>query len=321
VRMGIKATYTEGSLLYGTDQSGFAAAVSAAKAADVAVVFVGLHPGQGGQEAREDEGWDRQSIELPPIQTQLVQAIVATGKPTVVVLIHGGPVAIEWIKSNVPAIVDAHYPGELVGDAIGSILFGEVSPSGRLTGTVYPSTLTNQRNISDMGLQEKGGITYQYYTGTPLWPFGFGLSYTTFTYKISSSTTTATTLQMNTAFSEYYANRGASYDSGISYVVTVTNTGKVTSDVVVLGFVSSGVKGQPTKELFGYARISALTPGASENVKLSVAPQVISQVNSQGVETIQAGTYTVMLGDPVNYVQSQFTLTGNPYTVFTFPSS
>jgi len=283
------------------------------------VVFVGLHPGQGGEEAREDEGWDREVLGLPPIQQQLVEAIVATGKPTVVVLIHGGPLAIEWIKENVPAIVDAHYPGELGGDAVGSILFGDVSPSGRLTGTIYPSNFTNQRNISDMGLQVKGGITYQYYSGTPLWPFGFGLSYTTFSYKIASASSTSTTSNMITAYSEYYLTKGASFDSGISYVVTVTNTGTVHSAVVVLGFVSSGVAGQPVKELFGYSRVSALAPGSSANVKLTVPAQVISQVDVNGTESILPGEYKVMLGDPVNYQEAQFTITGNPYTVFTFP--
>jgi beta-glucosidase-like glycosyl hydrolase len=317
---GIKVKYAPGSLLYGTDTSGFDAAVTAAKSADVAVVFVGLHPGQGGEEAREDEGWDRFNITLPPIQEQLVQAIAATGKPVVVVLIHGGPLAIEWIQTNVPGILDAHYPGELGGDAIASVLFGDVSPSGRLTGTVYPANFITVRNISDMGLQEKGGITYQYYTGKPLWEFGFGLSYTTFSYKILSSNLNSTTTQFAAAFSEYYSTRGSNYDSGISYVAQVTNTGKVTSDVVVLGFVSSGVAGQPLKELFNFERVSALAPGASTSVKLSVPPQVLSQVDKYGTETIQPGVYKVQIGDPTVFAQDQFTVTGLPQKLFTLPT-
>jgi len=155
-----------------------------ASKAEVVFLFVGLHPGQGGGDAREDEGWDHRQIALPGVQGQLIQAVHAANPKIVLVLIHGGPLGIDWEKTNVPAIVDAFYPGSMGGDAIASILAGDVSPSGRLPNTIYPADFINVRDIWDMNLRDKGGITYRYYTGTPLWEFGFGLSYTTFAYTI-----------------------------------------------------------------------------------------------------------------------------------------
>jgi len=301
--------------LSSTDTSGFAAAVDAAKKADVAIVFVGLHPGQGGGDAREDEGWDRKDIILPGVQNQLVQAIVATKVPTVVVLIHGGALAIEWIKDNVPAIIDAFYPGELGGDAITSLLWGDVSPSGRLPVTIYPQDLTTTRDIIDMGLREKGGITYRYYTGKPLWEFGFGLSYTTFRYSIDEPHLTTTTEVAANGYHKYYKG----YTPDQQYRVTVTNSGSVTSDVVVLGFLSSNHSDAPIKELFGYARVSKLAPNANQTVYFSIPPQVLSLIDKQGNEEIHPGLYKVTIGDSLHTVEGTLLVKGEKITVLSLP--
>eukprot|EP00301_Raphidiophrys_heterophryoidea_P027560 c9709_g2_i1.p1 GENE.c9709_g2_i1~~c9709_g2_i1.p1 ORF type:complete len:924 (+),score=247.23 c9709_g2_i1:172-2943(+) len=290
----------------------FPEAVAAAGQADVAIVLVGLTPGQmknDSSDAREDEGWDRQFLTLPGSQEELIRQVVAANPNTVVVLIHGGPLAIEWTKANVPAIVDAHFPGENGGAAIASILYGDVSPAGRLTTTVYPADFIEKRPISDQSLRDNGGITYMHYTGTPLWEFGFGLSFTTFDFQPLSAPLSLSTHHVASLWLRNRSN-GRSRSSAVdpqalqanaedepSYSVRVTNTGLVTSDCVVLGFVSSNQTDAPAnKELFDFARVSALAPGQSQDVFFSISPEVLALVNREGVEYIAPGTYRVSFG-------------------------
>jgi beta-glucosidase len=149
--------------------------VDLAKKADVVLMFVGLSPGIDGSdgESGESEGTDRCQAEgsplsLPGLQSELVAQVAAANPNVVLVLIHGSmSLSLENERALAPAILDAHYPGQMGGDALASILFGDVSPAGRLTTTIYPDSMTTKRNISDMGLREKGGITYQHYTGAP----------------------------------------------------------------------------------------------------------------------------------------------------------
>eukprot|EP01084_Bolivina_argentea_P317682 550834_1 len=160
---------------------GFQAAVDAAKNADYAIVFLGLHPDGNCEAACESEGWDRNTIEFPGNQLSLLQQVFAAQKNTILVLINGGAIDISWPKANIAGIIEAFYPGELGGPAIANILLGDVSPAGKLSYTIYDkSLLTSRPSIMDMSLRNNGGITYRYYTGTPVYPFGFGLSYTTF---------------------------------------------------------------------------------------------------------------------------------------------
>lgn len=130
-------------------------------------------------------------ITLPGVQEDLAKAIYATGKPVVVVLINGGALAIEWIKNNIPAIIEAFYPGENGAQAIAEILFGDVNPSGKLPITIFPSNYVNQISLFDMNMSDGPGRTYRYYKGTPLWPFGFGLSYTNFSITPQEKNTVA----------------------------------------------------------------------------------------------------------------------------------
>lgn len=160
--------YARGCAIDSPDRQGFAAAEQAARSAQVAIVAVGLDGSQ------EEEGHDRETITLPGVQEELVRAIVATGTPTVVVLINGGQLAIEWIKDNVPAIVEAFYPGELGGDAVADVLLGAYNPAGRLPYTVYPADFV-RRSFFNMNLRTDGGITYMFYEGQALWEFGWGL--------------------------------------------------------------------------------------------------------------------------------------------------
>jgi len=303
--------------LTGQDTSGFSAATALASRVDVAIVFVGLHPGQGGGDAREDEGWDRHQLVLPGVQGQLIQAVHGVNPKMVVVMIHGGPLAIEWEKANVPAIVDAFYPGELGGEAIARVLTGDVSPAGRLPNTIYPANLVNVRDIHDMGLREKGGITYRYYTGTPLWEFGFGLSYTTFSYTMEPQERekTVSVDSMVSVHKEYYETLGKLPNAPAQFTVVVKNTGKVASDNVVLGFVTSKDPDAPLKELFGYDRVH-LRPGENATVYFSVPPQVLSLVDKNGNEEIRPGVYKISIGDSLETVEAVLNVVGTPKTIF-----
>jgi hypothetical protein len=298
--------YAQGSNFIGSDQSGFAAAVTAAKASDVAVVFVGLRAGSC-DEAGEDEGCDRKNIEFPVIQHQLVQQIVATGKPTVVVLINGGALNITWIKQNVPAILEAWYPGELGGDAVAAVLYGDVSPAGRLPTTIYDSSLTTARpSIGTMDLRANGGITYLYYTGTPLYEFGYGLSYTTFNYTwISSPDVEIDTQTLYQNWRSWFNGPRA-----VSYKVNVTNTGNRASDCVVLAFLTGSTDpNAPIRELYGYDRIH-LNPGQTQTVYFSVPPQVVASTDKFGVQRLRPTKWTVEIGDSLSRVTGTLTLTG-----------
>eukprot|EP00656_Telonema_subtile_P016917 TRINITY_DN18976_c0_g1_i1.p1 TRINITY_DN18976_c0_g1~~TRINITY_DN18976_c0_g1_i1.p1 ORF type:complete len:703 (+),score=112.32 TRINITY_DN18976_c0_g1_i1:153-2261(+) len=275
-----------GSALWGTNESGFTEAVAVASKAEVALVFLGLHPqwfdSPSDGDAQEGEDHDRLNISLPAIQLKLLQAIQATGVSTVLVLINGGQVAVPWAKQHVPAIVEAFYPGQFGGDALASVLYGDTPPSGRLPYTIYDDDFTTRRpDIGDMSLSANGGITYQYYQGTPLWPFGWGLSFTTFALNFRS-------------VGNYARGQAAPL-----YVVDVTNTGSKTSDVTILGFLSAGAKlhlslTQPIRELFGFCRLRAVAPQQTVQCELAVDMNVLAH---NGVVYAAEYSISVELGD------------------------
>jgi xylan 1,4-beta-xylosidase len=233
---------------------GFAEAAAALAGADAGVVFVGL------DQSWEREGVDRQALTLPGAQAALVQALQAVGKPLVLVLIHGGPLALEAVVGGPGrmAVVDALYPGQMGGEAVAMILFGEASPSGRLPHTVYVQEWADRRLITDMQLAPHGdgvpGVT-NWYADDPslvLWEFGWGLSYTSFSFEWVGG---------GWGGEERVVVRGEG--EGPSFAVNVTNTGAVTSDVSALAFLHSDVPGEPLQQLFDFARAGALRPGES----------------------------------------------------------
>lgn len=327
-----------------TNASNFGAAIALAKTADVVLLFVGLAPDSGASgEAGETEGTDRPNdFTLPGNQSDLVAAIAAANPNIVLTLIHGGAsVSLEEEKVSCPAILDAHYPGQMGGDAIAALLFGDVSPSGRLTTTMYPLDFVNQRNISDMGLATKGGITYKHYTGGATFPFGHGMAYTTFTFEHVSVfgerhvVSTAALAADDALFyrgrnsdvatrGQGWAHRGAS--AAATYDVKVTNTGSVVSDVVVLGFVNSSHADAPQHaELFDFARVAMLAPGASTTVHLAMSPSVLATVDRRGVQSILPGTYTVRFGvegsAETRTAETTLIVSGSAHTLFNLPAA
>ena len=231
------------------------AAVQAAEQADAVVLFLGLTANLEGEEMRLDvpgfKGGDRTTIDLPAPQKALLERIVKVGKPTVLVLMSGSALAVTWAQRHVNAIVEAWYPGQAAGSAIADVLFGDYNPAGRLPVTFYRSTA----DLPPFDDYAMAGRTYRFFTGKPLYAFGYGLSYTKFTY--SHLTTSAKTL--------------AASDS-LSVAVDVKNDGKVRGDEVVQLYVrheGSRVP-RPRLDLRGYRRIT-LDPGQSRRVSFTLA--------------------------------------------------
>jgi beta-glucosidase len=158
-------------------------ALDAARQADAVVVVLGLSPRLEGEEMRVPvegfQGGDRVSLDLPRVQEDLLRKIVALGKPVVLVLLNGSALAVNWARDHVPAIVEAWYPGQAGGTALADVLFGDYNPAGRLPVTFYRSA-SELPPFTDYSMR---GRTYRFFRGEPLFPFGHGLSYTTFAYR------------------------------------------------------------------------------------------------------------------------------------------
>ena len=250
----------------------FAREVEAARTSDVAVVFLGLADNSSG------EGQDRPNIDLPADQEALIEAVVAANPRTVVVLVSGGPLTVEWIAAHVPAVVEAWYPGEQGGAAIADVLFGKVNPAGRLPLTFYRSD-ADLLDIHDYEVAH--GRTYQYFRGDVLYPFGFGLSYTHFAYA---------GLRLD--------RKSVKGGEGLKATVEVTNRGAVDGDEVVQLYVRPGapIEGEPIRRLAAFKRVS-VAKGKTVTVTLDVAPEAFESWSetANGFATVP-GEKTVEIG-------------------------
>jgi beta-glucosidase len=254
-------------------------AVQIARQADVVVAFVGLSPSLEGEEMPVQlegfRGGDRTRINLPQLQEDLLEAVAATGKPFVVVLMNGSALAVPWIQEHAAAILEAWYPGEEGGAAIAGILAGEENPAGRLPVTFYAS-LDQLPPFEDYSM---AGRTYRYFTGQPLYGFGYGLSYTTFAYshlKMSSPQIKA--------------------GEPLTVEADVTNTGKRPGDEVVELYLRGPQSGgAPLRTLRSFDRVN-LQPGETRHLAITLDPAHLSEVDSAGVRAVEAGSYTIYLG-------------------------
>jgi len=249
--------------------AGFAEAVQVAQTSDIIVLLMGLDTS-----GVEREGHDRTSIDLPGVQLQLIQAIVkaAGSKPLALVLLNGGAVGLDWVKANVNGIVDAFYPGKWGASAIADVLFGDYNPGGKLPYTMYSSNYVNQIAFEDMNMTTGVGRTYRYFTGTPLWPFGFGLSYTTFEFSF-----------------------GVGTDSAI--IVDVLNTGKRDGDEVVEVYFTplDDVKlNHPTRlpllQLVDFERVHVEAGGKTQST-FTISDNTVALVDGQGNLVVAPGSY------------------------------
>jgi beta-glucosidase len=251
---------------------------SRVKDADV-IVFVG---GISAKLEGEDmpvaipgfKGGDRTNIELPAVQTAMMKALKATGKPVVFVNMSGSAMGFEWEAENIPAIVQAFYGGQAGGEAIANVLFGDYNPAGRLPVTFYK----NVNDLPDFEDYSMDNRTYRYFKGTPLYPFGFGLSYTTFKYS---------NLQISPA--KTGSNR--------IVTVTVTNTGKMAGDEVVqlyLAHPNAGYK-TPIRTLKGFKRIT-LKAGEAKTVSFHLGQRELSEVDANGNTISMIGNLQFSVG-------------------------
>ncbi|KZT29804.1 glycoside hydrolase family 3 protein [Neolentinus lepideus HHB14362 ss-1] len=316
---GYSVTYVFGTNITSNDTSGFAAAVAAANAAD-AVIYAG-----GTDETVEREEVDRYNITWPGNQLDLIAELQQVGKPFVVVQFGGGQVDDTVLKGNasVNALVWAGYPGESGGTALFDILSGKFAPAGRLPITQYPADYVNQVAMTDMTLRPSAtnpGRTYKWYSGTPIYEFGYGLHYTTFELSWlvePSGTYNIQTLVQQTGLLSPYLDH-APFGT---FNVLVRNTGAVLSDYVTLLFVSGtyGSTPYPNKQLVSYTRLHALPASYGISVaSLTVTLGSLARADSYGNMWLYPGNYTFTVDTP-GLISSEFELTGIATQITTFP--
>ena len=240
-------------------------AVKAAQQADAVVAFVGLSPDLEGEEMPIQvpgfQGGDRTDIGLPEAQQQLLEALAATGKPLVVVLMSGSAVAVNWAQEHAAAMLEAWYPGEEGGTAIAETLAGVNNPAGRLPVTFYAS-LDQLPPFDDYSMQNR---TYRYFQGKPLYGFGYGLSYSTFEYS-------------NLKLSPPQLQAGAP----LTVQVDVRNTSKIAGDEVAELYLEfPPIAGAPARALRGFARVHLL-PGENRHLSYTLKARDLSMVNEHG---------------------------------------
>jgi beta-glucosidase len=271
---GVSVRYARGATLAGAGRSSAQVreAVDAARKSDVVIAVVGLDPELEGEERDSalNPAGDRRDLNLPGSQERLLEALVATGKPVIVVLTGGGALAVPFAAAHAAALLDAWYPGEEGGNAVADVLFGAVNPAGRLPVTFYRS-VADLPPFADYAMR---GRTYRYLTTPPLYGFGDGLSYTTFRY----------------------ANLVVAPD-GKTITVEIQNTGARAGDEVVQAYLlpHDPPPYAPRRWLAAFARVS-LAAGERRTVSLALPPGALTLVDERGVRRPLGGVVDVAVG-------------------------
>ncbi len=285
-------------------------ALQAARRAEVVIMCLGLSPRLEGEEMRVEvpgfSGGDRTDIALPAPQQDLLEAVTAVGKPVVLVLLNGSALGLGWADEHVPAILEAWYPGQAAGTAIAEVLFGDVSPAGRLPVTFYAS-VDQLPPFEDYAM---AGRTYRYFEGEPLYPFGHGLSYTTF------------------AYSDLELPVEVQTGEEVTVSVTVTNTGERAGDEVVQLYLTDLEADVPVpiRALAGFRRLH-LRPGASQRVSFTLTPRQLSLIDVHWLRVVEPGIFQVGVGGKqpgfsgsadaatTGVVTGRFTVTGERFVI------
>jgi len=299
----VKVNYAKGCDLFSMDKTGFDQAITTAKQSDAVVVVLGTTSvvfsgvgwnGHAPENEPKDpftcgEGYDVTDISPQGVQRELLQELYKTGKPIILILVHGRPWSISWEKENIPAILEAWYPGEKGGTAIANILFGKVNPSGRLNVSIPQSTghipvfynmvNSNKGFYHNPGTPNKPGQDYVFSSTAPLFPFGFGLSYTSFAYS-----------NLKVSADQFTANEK------VEVSVDVKNIGVVAGKEVVQLYLGNKVNSvsTPVMALKGFDKIE-LQPGEIKTVKFTITPHDIAIWNAEMKYVTEPGTFDVMI--------------------------
>ncbi len=261
--------------------AGFAEALAMAERSDVVVMCLGLSPileGEEGSVAESDGGGDRVRLGLPGVQEDLLKAISQTGKPIILVLLNGSPLAVNWAHENVAAIIEAWYPGEEGGTAIADVIFGDYNPGGRLPIT-FVKSVDQLPPFEDYSMKNR---TYRYMEDEPLYPFGYGLSYTRF------------------AYSDLRLSRpdlDAADDEPVRVSVQVKNTGELAGDEVVQLYVKDleASVTVPKWDLRGFQRVH-LQPGEAVEVEFELTRRHLSLIDNDGRRLLEPGAFRIYVG-------------------------
>jgi beta-glucosidase len=299
--------YARGCEIVGDSEDGFEEAIQAAKKSQVAVIVMGLSQqleGEQGQTEGNPRGkssqGDRETLDLPSTQEKLVQAVYETGTPVILVLMNGSALSINWADEHIPAILEAWYPGQAGGTAVAEALFGLTNPGGRLPVTFYRA-VSDLPDFTDYSMENR---TYRYFAGQPLYPFGFGLSYTTFTYHNLQVTPQEVTA-----------------GDPVSVQVEVENSGGLLGDEVVQLYLRDVEASLPVPllQLQGLTRIR-LAPGERQTVQFTLTAEQMSFVDEDGNWVLEPGEFTVWAGgrqpdlkaatQPENVLTGQFIVAG-----------
>ncbi len=280
-----KIFYSRATNFVDTTNPDFSKLIDSLKDADVLIYVGGISPRLEGEEMKVSQqgfsGGDRTTIALPAVQTSFLKALKATGKPVIFVMMAGSAVAFPWEAGNlatgqagIPAIINAWYGGQAGGTAVADVLFGDYDPSGRLPVTFYKSD-NDLPPFEDYSMANR---TYRYFKGEALYPFGFGLSYTTFRYA-------------DLHLSKNTINKNES----VQAEVTVTNTGRYKGDEVVQLYIThEGINYAPLQALKGFKRIK-LSPGQSEKISFTLTPELLKLVDDRGNSTFAPGKVKIII--------------------------
>jgi beta-glucosidase len=288
----ISLHYAKGCDAWSQNKDGFSEAIDAAQKSDVAIIVVGTESGtfSDNENATCGEGFDLSDLKLPGVQEELIKAIKATGKPIIVVLVSGKPLAIPWVKENADAVLVQFYGGEQQGNALADVLLGKVNPSGRLNVS-FPQSVghlpcyynynpSDKGHYHEHGSLEKPGRDYVFSNPDALWSFGYGLSYTTFNY-----------LDATINKDKVKANDTITID------VKIQNTGKADGKEVVQLYVHDLVSSvvTPVKQLKAFSKVF-VKAGEIKTVRLTLPISELSLYNQSMIRIVEPGQFELQIG-------------------------
>ena len=261
------------------DYDRIAEAVSAAERSEVAIMFMGLSPrieGEAGDAFNSDASGDKLSLNLPGLQNYLINEIIKTGTPTILVYLSGSALTVNWTEEQIPGVIQAWYPGAEGGQAIAEILFGETNPSGKLPVTFYKTT----EELPDYNDYSMDNRTYKFMKNEALFPFGFGMSYTKFEYS-----------------DLYLASSSINPGDSVTASVTVKNAGNISAHETVQFYINDNESSYrvPNFQLAGISKIK-LGPGETKTIEVIISPEQMSVFDNDGKQIIESGTFSLYAG-------------------------